>query len=164
MKQMICFGLAVCLSFVGLMGQKVGKPPGKLQVVTAQGTPVQLDTLKGKVVLIDFWASWCRPCRENNQALKPIYDMYKAQGFEIFAISTDADANAWQRAIAKDATTWLHTIEVRKTGLSTSDLWGVTQIPTAFLVNKEGIIVAKDPSVRWLKKRLPKLLKNKTNT
>jgi thiol-disulfide isomerase/thioredoxin len=106
------------------------------------GKELSLSSLKGKVVLVDFWASWCAPCRKENPTVVKMYNKYHAKGFEIFSVSLDQDATAWKTAIQKDGLSWTHHV---------SDLmgwespivkqFGVQGIPYTVLINKEGKIV-----------------------
>ena len=106
------------------------------------GKELSLSSLKGKVVLVDFWASWCAPCRKENPTVVKMYNKYHAKGFEIFSVSLDQDATAWKTAIQKDGLHWTNHV---------SDLMGwqspivkqfdIQAIPYTVLINKEGKIV-----------------------
>src|ERR1700741_544627 len=84
-----------------------GKPALEIELPTLKGDSIKLSSLKGKVVLLDFWASWCGPCRASNKYLVKLYDKYKTKGFEIFSVSIDEDKKDWEKAIRKDKITWL---------------------------------------------------------
>jgi thiol-disulfide isomerase/thioredoxin len=92
-------------------------------------------------VLIDFWASWCGPCRKENPAVKAIYEKYKNKGFEIYGVSLDNNGAKWKAAIAKDGLTWKHVSELKGWTSSAGKAYGVSSIPATFLIDKEGRIV-----------------------
>lgn len=125
-------------------------PDGKLQ---------RLSDLKGKVVLIDFWASWCGPCRRAMPALKAVYDQYQAKGFEIYGISIDEDQNAWKKAVAADQLNWIHVSEPGGWNGKTALAWNIESIPSSFLLNKEGQVIAKNPTPEQLQGYLQKLVR-----
>src|SRR5689334_11203028 len=77
---------------------KQGQPAAEIALPSAKGDTIRLSSLKGKVVLLDFWASWCRPCRSANKDLVKIYDKYKSKGFEIYSVSLDDDKADWMKA------------------------------------------------------------------
>lgn len=120
-----------------------------------EGNTVSLSSLKGKVVLIDFWASWCGPCRTANKNLKKLYNKYKDKGFEIYGISVDYNTKAWKKAIKADKINW---IQVYDEGGLIADKWRVSYLPTGFLLNKQGNIIAKDLDGKELEDKLIELL------
>ncbi len=85
----------------------------QIKLPTAKGDSITLASLKGKVILLDFWASWCGPCRSSNKKLVKLYEKYKSQGFEIFGVSLDEEKKDWEKAIAKDKISWLQVIDPR---------------------------------------------------
>ena len=113
----------------------------EISLKTPEGEILALSSLRGKVVLIDFWASWCGPCRKENPNVKKIYEKYKDQGFEIYAVSLDNNAAQWKSAIAKDGLGWLHVSELLGWKGTVSSAYGVGSIPQTFLLDKEGRIV-----------------------
>jgi thiol-disulfide isomerase/thioredoxin len=113
----------------------------EISLKTPEGEILALSSLRGKVVLIDFWASWCGPCRKENPNVKKIYEKYKDQGFEIYAVSLDNNAAQWKGAIAKDGLGWLHVSELLGWKGTVSSAYGVGSIPQTFLLDKEGRIV-----------------------
>ncbi|MDB4107640.1 AhpC/TSA family protein [Bacteroidia bacterium] len=108
---------------------------------TPEGELLSLSSLRGKVVMIDFWASWCGPCRKENPNVKALYDKYHDQGFEIYAVSLDNDLNRWKGAIAKDGLPWKHVSDLQGWKSSAAKLYGVHSIPQTFLLDKEGRIL-----------------------
>ncbi len=133
-----------------------GMSAKEINLPDADGQPVSLSSLKGKVVLIDFWASWCRPCRQTVPGLKKLYSNYHDKGFEIYGISLDDSKNAWKRAIQDDDSKWIHVND--KTG-AIANQWVVQVIPTTYLLDKTGKIVAVDAEASELNKLIPALIK-----
>lgn len=106
------------------------------------GTELRLSALKGKVVLIDFWASWCAPCRKENPNVVRMYQKYRSQGFEVFSVSLDQDPEAWKGAIAKDGLIWKnHVSDLMGWQTPLVQSYGIQGIPHTVLLNKEGNIV-----------------------
>lgn len=106
------------------------------------GKEMRLSNLKGKVVLIDFWASWCGPCRKESPNVVRLYKKYNNQGFDVFSVSLDSDANAWKTAIAKDGLVWPnHVSDLKQWQTPLVQLYGFNSIPYTVLVNKAGNIV-----------------------
>lgn len=106
------------------------------------GKELSLSSLKGKVVLVDFWASWCAPCRKENPTVVKMYNKYHSKGFEIFSVSLDQDATAWKTAIQKDGLLWTnHVSDLMGWQSSIVKQFGIQGIPYTVLINKEGKIV-----------------------
>jgi thiol-disulfide isomerase/thioredoxin len=114
---------------------------------TPDGNEFSLSQTKGKYVLLDFWASWCKPCRASYPHLKEVYKKYKDKGFEVVAISTDSDHDAWKKAIKEDQTTWIHIVDTFNRPGFPSDigtLYAVPFLPTTYLLDPNGKILAKN--------------------
>lgn len=156
----LLFSLLLVFTYSASVAQpKTGEMASEISLPDPNGQPVSLLGLRGKVVLIDFWASWCGPCRYSNKRIAPIYEKYKTAGFEIFAVSLDENLSAWNRAIIADKISWLQVNDNGGWQAKTAVNWGIEQIPTSFLLDKEGRIVAIDPSEEKLVHLLGKLLK-----
>ena len=111
---------------------------------TPQRTPLSLSDLRGKVVLIDFWASWCGPCRRENPTVVAAYNKYKDKGFDVLGVSLDKDKDRWENAIEKDGLKWHHVSDLKGWGNSAAKLYGVSSIPATVLLDKEGKILARN--------------------
>jgi thiol-disulfide isomerase/thioredoxin len=145
------------LSFAAKAQPRQGMPAEEIALPTPAGDTATLLSLKGKVVLIDFWASWCRPCRATNKVLAKIYAKYKDKGFEIFSVSIDDNLNAWRKAVSKDKMSWP---QVNDNGgkAGTAEAWDIYAIPASFLMDKNGTLVAKDLEGKELERALKQLL------
>jgi len=108
------------------------------------GKPVSLSDYKGKYVLIDFWASWCGPCRHENPNVVRLYNLYKKKGLNILGISLDVDKNAWLQAIGQDKLAWNHASDLKRFDGPTENLYHIQAIPANFLIDPQGNIVAKN--------------------
>ncbi|MDX9750823.1 MAG: TlpA disulfide reductase family protein [Flavobacteriales bacterium] len=135
-----------------------GSPAPEIKQATPDGGQFALSQLRGKVVLIDFWASWCRPCRIENPRLKEVYAQYKGRGFEILGVSLDRDKGAWTTAIADDGLPWKHVSDLRYWQNAAALEYAVSSIPHGVLVDREGKIVAKGVRAHELAAKLDELL------
>jgi len=144
--RLIPFFLLVCTLFIfsnNSFAQSLheGEKAPDVLLPNTKGDSLALSaTLKNnKYVLIDFWASWCGPCRRAMPGLKKLYSKYHDKGLEIYSISLDENANAWKRAMFEDGTKWLHVIDQQG---NTANTWGVSFIPNTFLLDPELKIIA----------------------
>jgi len=128
-------------------------------VIGINGDSIRLSSLKGNVLLIDFWASWCGPCRISNRQLIKLYNKYKGKGFEIFGVSIDEKKSDWLKAIAKDKITWLQGNDPGGWDAQAAIKWQVDAIPASFLVDKKGNVVAVNLEKNELEKMIEELLK-----
>jgi peroxiredoxin len=108
------------------------------------GNPISLSSFRGKYVLVDFWASWCGPCRKENPAIVQTFHKYEEKNFSIIGVSFDNNKNAWLQAIRKDGLNWTHVSDLKFFVNAVGRLYGITSIPSNFLVDPNGKIIAKD--------------------
>ena len=126
-----------------------GNPYIDIVSLKADGTELSLSELVGKTdyVLVDFWASWCGPCRRLMPVLKELYTSYHPSGkLEILGVSCDKDEAAWLQAVEEDELPWIHIRDQRTEEYNPCDKYGISAIPTTILINREGVIVARNPN------------------
>lgn len=137
----------------------IGKKAPEISLKDIHGSIQQLSSFRGKYILIDFWASWCTPCRAENPNLVRVYQKYKDKKFDIFGISLDKNKDAWEKAIKDDKLTWTQVSELSGWESQVASTYVVESIPSNFLLNPEGKIIAKDLQSIDLDKILSDLLK-----
>lgn len=135
----------------------VGSQAPELALTDTEGNPIRLSNFKGKVVLIDFWASWCGPCRMENPNVVKVYKKYKDKGFEIFGVSLDKSKEAWVQAIKQDGLTWKHGSELAFWNSTFVKTYDVQSIPATYLVDGEGKILAKNLRGASLEEKLQEI-------
>jgi thiol-disulfide isomerase/thioredoxin len=131
--------------------------PGFVSTDTA-GQKIDLKGSRGKYTLVEFWASWCAPCREESPTLVRLYNQYKDKGFEIFSVSIDKNTTQWKNAIRQDGYTWENVCDLNGYGGPTAALYTVTAIPNSFLLDKNGRIIAKNLRGKLLESKLAELM------
>lgn len=137
----------------------IGSPAPEIMMNDKDGKSIALSSLKGKIVLVDFWASWCKPCRAENPFVVSLYNKYKNKGFEIYSVSLDRDKNAWLEAIKKDNLSWKnHVSDLKQWESPVVPLYGFDGIPFTCILDKEGNIAAKNLRGPALEEKLKELL------
>jgi peroxiredoxin len=142
-----------------IKGTMMGATATNFSQNTADGKSIQLKDYRGKYVLIDFWASWCRPCRMENPMVVAAYEKYKDKGFDVLGVSLDTNKEQWTMAIKNDKLTWTNVSDLKGGGNEVAVLFGIQNIPQNVLIDKEGKIVAKNLRGPALEEKLAELIK-----
>jgi peroxiredoxin len=137
---------------------KIGEQFVDFESEDQNGKLKKLSELKGKVVLLEFWASWCGPCRQENPNLVKTYENFNPKGFEIFAVSLDENKESWLKAIKEDNLNWEHVSDLKGTRNEASLIYGVNGIPDNFLIAENGEIIGRNLRGDKLNQKLKEIL------
>lgn len=137
---------------------EIGERFVDFQQPSPSGSSIRLSSLAGNYILLEFWASWCGPCRKENPNIVALYNKYKDRGFKVFGVSLDISASAWKKAIADDKLTWPNVSELKGSENDAGLIYGVYEIPTNYLIDRSGKIVAKNLRGKELNKKIKELL------
>jgi len=133
----------------------------EIKLPDPKGDTIALSSTRGNIVLLDFWASWCKPCRDENPNLVAAYNKYHIKGFEIYQVSLDKTKEAWMKGISEDnLNRWIHVSDLRYWQSVVVSIYKLEQIPTNFLLDRDGKIIASDLRGEMLQKRLDELFNN----
>jgi len=135
----------------------VGQPAPEIALPNPEGKMVKLSDLRGKYVLIDFWAAWCKPCREENPNVVRLYQQYKDRGFEVFGVSLDRTKEAWVKAIEEDGLEWTQVSDLQYFNSEAAATYQINAIPATYMLDPEGKIIAKDLRGSSLENKLKEL-------
>ncbi len=136
----------------------IGKTAPDFTLNDTIGTPITMSSFKGKYLLLDFWASWCGPCRQENPNNVALYNDYKDKGFEILGVSLDDEKEKWMKGIVDDGLTWPQVSDLKGWNAEAGKLYGVSSIPHTVLIDKEGVIIAKNLRGEELRTKIAELL------
>jgi peroxiredoxin len=143
----------------------MGAKAPEIALPSPKGDTIRLSSTKGKLVLLDFWASWCQPCRDENPNLVALYKKYKSKGFEIFQVSLDKSKEAWIKAIKSDGLQkWIHVSDLKYWQSPVVQLYNFESIPTCFLIDKDGTIISKNLRGESLQNKLSEIFGENTDT
>jgi thiol-disulfide isomerase/thioredoxin len=137
---------------------KLGEKYMNFEMTGSDGEIRRLSDFEGKVILLEFWASWCGPCRQENPSLVRTYKKFKPKGFEIFAVSLDENEDSWLQAIRTDSLIWKHVSDLLGSENAASLIYGVGEIPDNFLIDIDGVIIARNLRGAKLNKKLEELM------
>lgn len=151
----------LALMYRGLLEKRfVGKQAPNFLLNTPEGEPVSLESLEGNYVLLDFWASWCAPCRIENKRVKTLYETYKNKNFKVVSISMDHKKELWKKAIKSDEITWINLSDLK--GFEKSEVkesYRIKSLPTTLLLDMNGKVITEMPTFEELEKALHKIYK-----
>lgn len=159
-KKYIVVLFSMLFSIQAISQIKFGNMAPEVALPSVDGDTIRLSSLKGKVVLLDFWASWCGPCRTSNKGLGKLYSKFKDKGFEILGVSLDEEKANWTKAIKQDKVSWLQVNDPGGWRSATVMRWGLVAIPTSYLIDRNGKLIAMDLEGKNLEKALKDIFSN----
>jgi peroxiredoxin len=155
------YAMAIKTKYLTTIDVEIGKKLPDFSQNDQFGKKVSLADFKGKYTLIDFWASWCIPCRNENPVVVEAYQKYKTNGFEILVVSLDSSKEAWIKAIKDDGLTWYHVSDLGGWNNIVSKTFKITSVPNNFLIDKDGVVIAKNLRGEELTKKLAEIFNSK---
>lgn len=136
----------------------IGEPFVDFEMANENGQMKKLSEAIGKVTLLEFWASWCGPCREENPNLVKTYEKYHPNGFEVFAVSHDSKKEMWLKAIETDQLPWQHVSDLQGSDNAAGLIYGINGIPDNFLIDENGVVIARNLRGEYLNQKLEELI------
>lgn len=146
MKKIVILLFLVGIASTAKAQIKIGEAIPSITLKSTTNNEVEITSFKGKYVLVDFWASWCAPCRLGNKKLVKLHNELSSSTIEIIGISIDTDATKWLKAIEKDKIKFTQLIDPNGFDANTAIQFGVEELPSKYLFNPDGILIAKNPS------------------
>jgi peroxiredoxin len=140
-----------------MRGTTIGQIAPEIALPNPQGEVKKLSDLRGKVVMIDFWAAWCGPCRRENPNVVRLYNKYNSKGFEVFGVSLDRSKEDWVKAIEKDGLAWTQVSDLSYFNSEAARTYGIEAIPATILLDKDGKIIARNLRGQALEDKLAEL-------
>jgi peroxiredoxin len=141
----------------------IGQSAPEIALPTPEGQVVSLSSLKGKYVLVDFWAKWCGPCRQENPNVVRVFNKYKDKGFTVFGVSLDRSKEDWVRAIKEDNLTWTHVSDLKYWQSEAAKTYSIQAIPFSLLLDPNGVIIAKNLRGPALESKLAEIFDKKSD-
>ena len=158
MKSIMLTAVLMVVGFITNAQVKVDQIAPEISLPGVKDNTISLSSLKGKVVLIDFWASWCGPCRAAIPNVIKLYNKYNAKGFEVYGVSIDSKKADWLKAIANDKIKYTQVMDKDGWNSTVAEKYGVYSIPSTFLLDKTGKVIAIDLDGEELENKVKSLL------